>query len=79
MQTRMVLSADGIYHLSSLFHKMAALRLNSDHSLTLNNYAAGGYFGQYKMMKKTTEKWLKPWNMGTHLRVLSESYPMNIT
>ena len=23
-------------------------------------------------------KWLKPWQMGTHLRVLSESYPMNI-
>ena len=22
-------------------------------------------------------KWLKPWQMGTHLRVLSESYPMN--
>ena len=24
-----------------------------------------------------TEKWPKPWHMGTHLRVLSESYPMN--
>ena len=23
------------------------------------------------------EKWLKPWHMGTHLRVLSESFPMN--
>ena len=23
------------------------------------------------------EKWLKPWHMGTHLRVLSKSYPMN--
>ena len=23
------------------------------------------------------EKWLKPWQMGTHLRVLNESYPMN--
>ena len=23
------------------------------------------------------EKWLKPWHMGTHLGVLSESYPMN--
>ena len=23
------------------------------------------------------EKWLKPWQMGTHLRVLSESFPMN--
>ena len=26
---------------------------------------------------KKTEKWLKPWHMGTHLRVLCESYPMN--
>ena len=23
------------------------------------------------------KKWLKPWQMGTHLRVLSKSYPMN--
>ena len=23
------------------------------------------------------EKWLKPWQMGTHLRVLGESFPMN--
>ena len=26
---------------------------------------------------KKTENWLKAWHMGTHLRVLSESYPMN--
>ena len=26
---------------------------------------------------KEPEKWLKPWHMGTHLRVLSESYPVN--
>ena len=26
---------------------------------------------------KTAEKCLKPWHIGTHLRVLSESYPMN--
>ena len=26
---------------------------------------------------KNPEKWLKPWHMGTHLRVLSKSYPMN--
>ena len=26
---------------------------------------------------KKTEKWLKPLHMGTHLKVLSESYPMN--
>ena len=26
---------------------------------------------------KRTEKWLKPWHMGTHLRLLKESYLMN--
>ena len=26
---------------------------------------------------RNTEKWMKPWHMGTHLRVLSDSYPMN--
>ena len=26
---------------------------------------------------KILEKWLKPWYMGTHLRVLGNSYPMN--
>ena len=26
---------------------------------------------------KNAEKYLKPRNMGTHLRVLSESFPMN--
>ena len=26
---------------------------------------------------KTPDKWLNPWHMGTHLKVLSESYPMN--
>ena len=29
------------------------------------------------MQKKNPEKWLKLWHMGTHLRVLSKSYPMN--
>ena len=28
-------------------------------------------------MIQKPEKWLKPWQMGTHLRVLSESYPIN--
>ena len=28
-------------------------------------------------MVQKTGKLLKPWHMGTHLRVLSESYPMN--
>ena len=26
---------------------------------------------------KTPEKWLKPWLMGTHLKVFNVSYPMN--
>ena len=39
-----------------------------------NPFAAGGLFGQYKMIEKP-EKWPKPWHMGTHLIVLSESYP----
>ena len=45
----------------------------------INLYAAGGLFDQNKMkwkMKKA-EKWPKPWQMGTHLRVLDESFPMN--
>ena len=29
------------------------------------------------MMQKTEKKRLKPWNMGIHLGVLSESYPKN--
>ena len=28
-------------------------------------------------MMRNNWKWLKPWHVGTHLRVLSESYPMN--
>ena len=28
-------------------------------------------------MQKNPEKWLKPWQMGTHLKVLSESYLMD--
>ena len=33
-------------------------------------------FANTKWCKKT-RKWLKPWHIGTHLRVLSESYLMN--
>ena len=29
------------------------------------------------LLMQKSEKWLKPWLMGTHMRVLSESYPMN--
>ena len=39
----------------------------------LNPYAAGGYFGHYKIMQIKPEKLLKPWHMDTHLRVLKES------
>ena len=45
-------------------------------SLNINPYAVGGLFGPYNMMQKA-QKSLKPWHMGTHLRVLSEIYPMN--
>ena len=31
----------------------------------------------YSKWCKKTEKWLKPWHMGTHLRVISKSYSMN--
>ena len=40
-------------------------------------YVAGSSFSQNKMWKKA-EKWQKPWHMGTHMRVLSQSYLMNI-
>ena len=33
-------------------------------------------FANAKWCKKS-EKWLKPWQMGTHLKVLGESFPMN--
>ena len=32
---------------------------------------------KYKMMQKKPENLLKPRQMGTHLRALHESYPMN--
>ena len=38
-----------------------------------NPYAAGGLFGRYKMMQKPKKKK----DMGTHLRKLSESFPMD--
>ena len=47
---------------------------NTRKTSIVNPYANGGKFGQYKMMQITS---LKPWSMGTHLRVLGESYPMN--
>ena len=43
---------------------------------TSNPNAGGGQCDQYKMIKKPG-KCLKPWQMGTHLRVLSESFLMN--
>ena len=42
--------------------------------LSVNPYGSGGYYGCYKMMQKT-EKWMKSWHMGTHLRVLNKCYP----
>ena len=43
----------------------------------VNPYAAGGYNLANTKWCKIPEKWLKPWHMGPHLRVLSESYLMN--
>ena len=37
----------------------------------------GGLFGQYKMMPKKIKTMAETLAHGTHLRVLSESYPMN--
>ena len=45
-------------------------------SLCLNPYAAGGEFGQYGMIQKTWKN-DKLRHMGTHIRVLGESYLMN--
>ena len=39
--------------------------------------AAGGYFGQYKMMKNSEEGMTETLAHGTHLRVPIESFPMN--
>ena len=50
---------------------MLIIRVMSSTLLNLMLLVAS--FGQYKMMQKP-EKWLKPWHMGTHLRVLSEIY-----
>ena len=44
------------------------------HSLTLLPVVAN--FVNMKWWKKA-EDWLKPWHMGTHLRVLNKSYLMN--
>ena len=41
-----------------------------------NPYTAGDLFGQYKTNKQTDNR-LKHRHMGTHRRVLSESYPIN--
>ena len=37
------------------------------------------YFFYWNILQNTKKqkKWLKPWHMGTHLKVLSDSYPMN--
>ena len=43
-------------------------------TLTLRLVVAN--FAMTQLCKKG-EKWVKPWHMGTHLRVLSESFPMN--
>ena len=70
------LSATSPGHDSSLTLTLQLAAVTVSSSININPYAASGLFGQYEC-NKTTEKWLKPWHMGTHLRGLSESYPMN--
>ena len=55
---------------------ITCLVVNPDRKI-FNPYAAGGLFGQYKMMQKKIKKKLEPWQTGTHPRVLSDSFPMN--
>ena len=43
----------------------------------INPYAAGGQFAEIQNETKNLKNWLKPWQVGTHLNVLRESYPMN--
>ena len=71
-QTQTTISG-GAFNLSMLteiFELKAILRK------IFNPYAAGGLFGRYKIIQNP-EKWSKPWQMGTQMRVLGESYPMN--
>ena len=51
--------------------------MSTNTNMVVNPYSAAGLFGQYKMMQKKPEKWLNPRQIGTHLRVLRESYPEN--
>ena len=74
------MSVEAIYRKSKLIH--AAVCYDSSHItahdwtvyLTLTLLVAN--FANANWCKKL-EKWLKPWQMGTHLKELRESYPMN--
>ena len=44
--------------------------------INVYQFAAGGLFNQYKIMQKTLKN-DKPCHMGTHARVLRESYLVN--
>ena len=62
-----------------LFSSFSLLNLhfsNAQECKLCNPYAAADLFGQYKMMQKI-EKSPKPTHRGTHITVLSESFPMN--
>ena len=50
------------------------MSVNGLNLLPLNPYAGGGKFDHHEMMHTNSEKWLRPWHMGTHLRVLSEVF-----
>ena len=57
-------------------HRYVNQLFSSDANYVPNPHTTGCWLGKYKMMQKAW-KWLKLWQMGTHLRVLSESYPIN--
>ena len=62
---------------SGLLHHFVLSKLATS-SIRVNPYAGGGLFSQYKHKTcKNPEKRLKPWHIGTHLRVLLQGYPMN--
>ena len=45
--------------------------------VSINPYAAGGLNLANTKWCEKPEKWLKPWQLGTHRKVLSESFPMS--
>ena len=70
----MITNKTGLDDLSIILHPCA---LEKSSIGRINSNAAVANLANTKLSKKP-EKWLKPWHMGTHLKVLRESFPMNI-